>query len=189
MPDLDGLETLRAIRQAHPTAQVIMLSGRQTPATIMEAVRLGAADYVLKPGDPEGSAKPRSKPRSATRSSASRSAPKWRGSARRWPRIPRARSRAGARPAMQPVVEMVDRIADSDVDVLTARGKRRRQGSDRARAPSPLGPSHEAVRQGELRGLALRSARERAVRPRAGRVHRRRRPPASASSSSRSTAP
>jgi DNA-binding response OmpR family regulator len=54
MPDLDGLETLRAIRQIHPTGQVIMLSGRQAPATIVEAVRLGAADYVLKPGDPEG---------------------------------------------------------------------------------------------------------------------------------------
>ena len=54
MPDLDGLETLRAIRSAHPAAQVIMLSGRQAPATIVEAVRLGAADYVLKPGDPDG---------------------------------------------------------------------------------------------------------------------------------------
>jgi DNA-binding NtrC family response regulator len=31
-----------------------MLSGRQTPATIVEAVRLGAADYVIKPGDAEG---------------------------------------------------------------------------------------------------------------------------------------
>ena len=54
MPDLDGIETLRAIRLAHSAAQVIMLSGRQAPATIVEAVRLGAADYVLKPGDPEG---------------------------------------------------------------------------------------------------------------------------------------
>ena len=54
MPDLDGIETLRAIRSAHPAAQVIMLSGRQAPATIVEAVRLGAADYVLKPGDPDG---------------------------------------------------------------------------------------------------------------------------------------
>src|SRR6188768_3677784 len=54
MPDLDGLETLRAIRHAHPAARVIMLSGRQAPATIVEAVRLGAADYVLKPGDPDG---------------------------------------------------------------------------------------------------------------------------------------
>src|SRR4029450_13705866 len=53
MPHLDGIETLRAIRQAQPPPQVIMLSGRHTPATIVEAVRLGAADYVLKPGDSE----------------------------------------------------------------------------------------------------------------------------------------
>ena len=51
MPDLDGLRDAAAIRQARPAAQVIMLSGRQAPATIVEAVRLGAADYVLKPGD------------------------------------------------------------------------------------------------------------------------------------------
>ena len=44
MPGMDGLETLRAIRLAHPSAQVIMLSGGQTPATIVEAVRLGAID-------------------------------------------------------------------------------------------------------------------------------------------------
>ena len=54
MANMDGLDTLRAIRQAHPTAQVIMLSGRHAPATVIEAVRLGAADYVLKPGDAEG---------------------------------------------------------------------------------------------------------------------------------------
>ena len=54
MPDLDGLETLRAIRQAQPAAQVIMLSGRQAPPTIVEAVRLGAVDYVVKPDDPDG---------------------------------------------------------------------------------------------------------------------------------------
>jgi two-component system response regulator AtoC len=34
--------------------QVIMLSGREQAPTIVEAVRLGAADYVVKPGDPEG---------------------------------------------------------------------------------------------------------------------------------------
>jgi two-component system response regulator AtoC len=31
-----------------------MLSGREQASTIVEAVRLGAADYVVKPGDPEG---------------------------------------------------------------------------------------------------------------------------------------
>ena len=31
-----------------------MLSGREQASTIVEAVRLGAADYVVKPDDPEG---------------------------------------------------------------------------------------------------------------------------------------
>ena len=31
-----------------------MLSGRNQASTIVEAVRLGAADYVVKPDDPEG---------------------------------------------------------------------------------------------------------------------------------------
>jgi DNA-binding NtrC family response regulator len=54
MPGMNGLETLRALKTAKPDMQVIMLSGREQAATIVEAVRLGAADYVVKPDDPEG---------------------------------------------------------------------------------------------------------------------------------------
>ena len=54
MPGLDGLATLRALKVSRPEAQVIMLSGRNQASTIVEAVRLGAADYVVKPDDPEG---------------------------------------------------------------------------------------------------------------------------------------
>ena len=54
MPGLNGLETLRALKTAKPDLQVVMLSGRESAATIVEAVRLGAADYVIKPDDPEG---------------------------------------------------------------------------------------------------------------------------------------
>jgi two-component system, NtrC family, response regulator AtoC len=54
MPGMTGLETLRALKAAKADMQVIMLSGREQAATIVEAVRLGAADYVVKPDDPEG---------------------------------------------------------------------------------------------------------------------------------------
>jgi two-component system response regulator AtoC len=54
MPGMNGLETLRALKAAKPELQAIMLSGREQAATIVEAVRLGAADYVVKPDDPEG---------------------------------------------------------------------------------------------------------------------------------------
>jgi two-component system response regulator AtoC len=54
MPGMNGLETLKALKTAKPDLQVIMLSGREQASTIVEAVRLGAADYVVKPDDPEG---------------------------------------------------------------------------------------------------------------------------------------
>src|SRR5262245_7619868 len=54
MPGMNGLETLRALKTAKPELQFIRLSGREHASTIVEAVRLGAADYVVKPDDPEG---------------------------------------------------------------------------------------------------------------------------------------
>jgi two-component system, NtrC family, response regulator AtoC len=119
MPDLDGLETLRAIRHAHPIARVIMLSGRQAPATIVEAVRLGAADYVLKPDDPEGVGE-------AALEAAIRNALEREALSAELARLSAqmAEDPEGAQPcwssgqAMQPVVAMVERIADSDVGVL-----------------------------------------------------------------------
>jgi two-component system response regulator AtoC len=119
MPDVDGIETLRQIRQLHPTAQVIMLSGRQAPATIVEAVRLGAADYVLKPGDPEGVGE-------AALEAAIRNALEREALAAELARLgaQMAEDPEGAQvcwrigAAMRPVMDMVERIADSDVDVL-----------------------------------------------------------------------
>src|SRR5213595_1377994 len=54
MPGMNGIDTLRALKAAKPDLQAIMLSGREHASTIVEAVRLGAADYVVKPDDPEG---------------------------------------------------------------------------------------------------------------------------------------
>jgi two-component system, NtrC family, response regulator AtoC len=54
MPGMNGIETLKGLKAAKSELQVIMLSGREHASTIVEAVRLGAADYVVKPDDPEG---------------------------------------------------------------------------------------------------------------------------------------
>jgi len=49
MPGLDGLETLRRIRETHPTANVVMLSVVGRAQTIVEAMQIGAIDYLNKP--------------------------------------------------------------------------------------------------------------------------------------------
>jgi DNA-binding NtrC family response regulator len=119
MPDLDGIETLREIRQAQPSAQVIMLSGRNAPATIVEAVRLGAADYVLKPGDPEGVGEAALE--AAIRNALEReslSAEVARLSTQLAEDPAGTQPYWGAGPAMLAVMAMVERVADSDVSVL-----------------------------------------------------------------------
>jgi UDP-3-O-acyl N-acetylglucosamine deacetylase len=49
LPDRDGLETLRALREIDPDAAVIMMSGHGTSATAVKAVKMGAYDYLEKP--------------------------------------------------------------------------------------------------------------------------------------------
>jgi DNA-binding NtrC family response regulator len=51
MPDVDGLEVLRCIRAAHPDCQVILMTGHASLDTAIEAIKLGAMDYLSKPFD------------------------------------------------------------------------------------------------------------------------------------------
>ena len=53
MPGMDGLETLRAIKQRHPILEVIMLTGHATVENAIEGMKSGAYDYLLKPCDME----------------------------------------------------------------------------------------------------------------------------------------
>ena len=49
LPDRDGLETLRAIRDFDPKAAVVMISGHGTAPTAVKAIKMGAYDYLEKP--------------------------------------------------------------------------------------------------------------------------------------------
>ncbi|HET8668428.1 MAG TPA: sigma-54 dependent transcriptional regulator, partial [Terriglobales bacterium] len=49
MPEMDGLETLRRIKELVPTAQVMMMSGHGSIETAVKAIKLGAYDYIEKP--------------------------------------------------------------------------------------------------------------------------------------------
>ncbi len=49
MPGMDGLETLAAIKSAHPNVEVIMLTGHATVESAIEGMKGGAYDYLMKP--------------------------------------------------------------------------------------------------------------------------------------------
>src|SRR2546430_7114052 len=49
MPGIDGLETLEALRKVQPTAKVVMLSCVNDTKKVVQAIRLGATDYITKP--------------------------------------------------------------------------------------------------------------------------------------------
>lgn len=51
MPGMDGIETLRRIKQIYPDLPVVMVSGHATIATAVTATRMGASDFVEKPID------------------------------------------------------------------------------------------------------------------------------------------
>jgi DNA-binding NtrC family response regulator len=49
MPEMDGLATLKALRELRPELAVMMMSGNATLATAVEATKLGACDFLEKP--------------------------------------------------------------------------------------------------------------------------------------------
>ena len=49
LPGMDGLDTLKAIRAAHPNMLIIMMSGHGTIETAVKATKLGAFDFIEKP--------------------------------------------------------------------------------------------------------------------------------------------
>ena len=49
MPGMDGIETLRRIKEYQPRTPVIMMSGHATISTAIMATKMGASDFVEKP--------------------------------------------------------------------------------------------------------------------------------------------
>jgi two-component system response regulator RegA len=49
MPGISGIETVRVLHQLAPKARLLVLTGYGSIATALEAVRVGAADYLTKP--------------------------------------------------------------------------------------------------------------------------------------------
>ena len=51
MPDIGGLDVIRAIREIDPRCQIVLMTGYATVDTAVEAIKLGAMDYLSKPLD------------------------------------------------------------------------------------------------------------------------------------------
>ena len=53
MPNKSGIEALQEIRQQDPDAKVIMCSAMGQESMVVEAIKLGALDFVVKPFKPD----------------------------------------------------------------------------------------------------------------------------------------
>ena len=108
MPRRDGLSLLREVLQKWPEVPVILITAHGTIDSAVEALKLGAFDYITKPFEQEELKRVIAK---ATRTRALGGASV----------VPDERGRAqmvGDSPAMHRVLEVIDRVADSPSTVL-----------------------------------------------------------------------
>ncbi len=49
MPDMDGIEAVKAIKAVDPEASIIMVSAMGQQAMVMDAIQAGARDFIVKP--------------------------------------------------------------------------------------------------------------------------------------------
>jgi len=53
MPNMDGLEALKTIRTQDPNAKIIMCSAMGQESMVVEAIKSGAKDFIVKPFKPD----------------------------------------------------------------------------------------------------------------------------------------
>lgn len=53
MPGMDGIETLHRIKEVYPSTQVVMMTAYGSVESSVQAMKMGASDYLMKPLDPD----------------------------------------------------------------------------------------------------------------------------------------
>jgi two-component system chemotaxis response regulator CheY len=53
MPEMDGIAAVKEIKASDPAAKVVMVSAMGQQAMVIEAIRSGAADFIVKPFQPD----------------------------------------------------------------------------------------------------------------------------------------
>jgi two-component system response regulator AtoC len=113
LPGVDGLETLRRIKSRMPEVPVVMLSGHGQARNIVEAMRLGATDFLRKPFEVEELELAFQK--ALEKRALKQEVERLRG---------RARSETellllfGDNPKMKQVRDIIEQVADTDITVL-----------------------------------------------------------------------
>ena len=51
MPKKNGLDTLKELIGSNPNARIVMLTSEGQKSTVVEAIAIGARDYIVKPPD------------------------------------------------------------------------------------------------------------------------------------------
>lgn len=53
MPEMDGIAATWELKKQHPSAVIIMVSALGQQSMVMEAIKAGARDFVVKPYEPD----------------------------------------------------------------------------------------------------------------------------------------
>jgi len=110
MPGADGMDIVRAVRTATPDVEVIVLTAFGAVKTAVEAMRLGAFDYLEKPVSSPANLRALVKAAAARRAELTRGAPA--------PPPLRTVALTWGAPAMKPVVDALGKVARSSATVL-----------------------------------------------------------------------
>ncbi len=113
LPEVDGLGVLAASREADPDCPVVMFTGDPTVETAVQALKQGAADYLVKPLGAGALLAV-----SERLLEAGRLRREHRLLRRRLDRPPEFRKIVGDSPAIHRTIDLAARLATSDVDVL-----------------------------------------------------------------------
>lgn len=53
MPEMNGIETIKGLREINPNYKIIIMTGMESNSNLIEAIRVGVNDYIYKPFDME----------------------------------------------------------------------------------------------------------------------------------------
>ena len=170
MPQVSGLDILTAAREQDPMTPVILMTAQASLQSAISAVNAGAFYYIQKPfsNDELVAILRRACEFRAVRVENKQLKQEIRRRDKTAVTRPIGKSKRFLERAQAGGARGADRLDRADPG-----RERHRQGSHRPLHPQPLHPGRRAVPVHQLRRAAREPARERAVRPREGLVHRR----------------